>query len=903
MINAAPSEYVLVGREGELRRVTTLLDEARRGRSGTLVVVGDAGVGKSALLSEGRALATDMRVLAATGVESESELPFASLHELFRPVLDRLPRIPASQAQALAAALALEEGEPDALSVGAGTLSLLVEAADEAPVLVLLDDAQWLDSASAEALAFAARRLAGEELAILVALRSGSGTPFDPLPRIELGPLGDDDARRLLGQRAEAVAVVDEARLLAAAAGNPLVLLELPVELARELPTSAAPSERLRRTFSRRVEELPESGRLGLLLAAAEPDVHAVRRAAQQLELRDPFASAEAVGLVRIDAGELVFRHPVARSLVYSSAPAADRRTVHQVLAEVLPDEVDRDRRAWHLAAAVEGVDEGVAAVLEETAERAAGRGGHLAEARALERAARLSPERADVARRLYAASRAAFWAGDATHARKLAEEALPLADDPSLHADLIQQLGGIADWQGNSLPEAVFMQELERIEGVDDERAARMLYVVITLRLKSFDAAGAAELAPRLELAARDAGPWWKPRTLAGAAAAYLAVGDRERAMPLFTYLADSYAMPAGFGFDFLAIEQYDVLRASLDETLREGRAKGNQLRIVWNQSCGAHLELRQGRLDAAVVAAAEAIQLGEAIGTPALVGTASAALAGVHAWRGQEEACVANARAAIGAGMGLGDRFQEAIAHQALALLALGRGHPEDAIVALDPLARTWASSTVVEPSIVPFIPELVEAYALAGAGEEAARWLDRYAAISRKAERTWALAACARCEGLLAPPDGFDEPFRRSIALLEGSSLALDLARTRLAYGERLRRQGRRRDARIQLRAAHDLLALSGATPWVERAAAELRATGEQVADTAPRLPDLTPQELHIALLVAEGKTNKEIAAALFLSAKTIEYHLANTYRKLDIHSRAELARIVSRGPEAA
>jgi DNA-binding CsgD family transcriptional regulator len=890
-------QTVLVGREGDLRRVTTLLDEARRGRSESLLVVGDPGLGKSALLAEARSLATDMQVLVATGVEAERELPFASLHELFRPVLDLLPRLPGPQAHALAAALALEQGEPDALAVGAGALSLLVEASEQSPLLVVLDDAHWLDRASAEALAFAARRLVGEHLAFLVALRPGLSTPFEAFERLELEPLAPDEARRLLERRPEHLSAADERRLLDAAAGNPLVLLELPLELARDLPETATPHERLARAFSQRIEELPEVGRRGVLLAAAEPDPNAVRRAAEGLALDDPLGSAEEDGLVRIEEGEIRFRHPVVRSLVYSKATAAERRSAHRALAEALSDDADRDRRAWHLAAAADGVDEQVAAILEETAERAAARGGHAAGARALERAARLSPQRSDAARRLYEASRAAFWAGDATHARELAEEALPLADDPLLHADLIQQLGGIGDWQGQSLPETVFLKELERIEGLDGERAARMLYVVITLRLKAFDAEGAAALAPRLEAAAEDAGPWWRPRTLSGAAAAYLHAGERERALALFGELATSHAMPAGFAFDYLALEWYDVVRESLDETLREGRANGNRLRIVWNQSCAAHLELRQGRLNAAAAAAAEAIELGGSIGTPALVGLASAALAGVQAWRGQSAGCAESAEAALSAGNGLGDRFQEVVARQALALLALGEGRTEDAIAELEPLARVWAASTVVEPGAVTFVPELIEAYAVSGARAEAGEWLARFARIANAADRRWALAACARCEGLLAPADSFDEPFLRALELLDASPLPLELARTRLSYGEQLRRQGRRRDARMQLRPAHDLFASAGATRWQERAAAELRATGERATNAVRPTPELTPQELNISLLVAEGKTNKEIAAALFLSPKTIEYHLANTYRKLDIHSRAELARIVS------
>lgn len=284
-------------------------------------------------------------------------------------------------------------------------------------------------------------------------------------------------------------------------------------------------------------------------------------------------------------------------------------------------------------------------------------------------------------------------------------------------------------------------------------------------------------------------------------------------------------------------------------------------------------------------------------AIGTPALVGAASAALAGVHAWRGQADACGANAHEAIAAAQASGDRYQEALAHQALALLALGTGRPDDAVLELEPFAHRWAASTVVEPSVVAFMPDLVEAYAQTGATQDARAWLDRFARVATEAGRTWALAACARCEGLLAAADGFDVPFRRSLELLESSPLALELARTRLAYGERLRRQGRRRDARIQLRSAHQSFAVAAAAPWQARAAAELRATGEQIADEAQPLPDLTPQELHIARLVADGKTNKEIAAAIYVSPKTVEYHLANTFRKLDIHSRAELARIVA------
>jgi DNA-binding CsgD family transcriptional regulator len=871
----------------------SLLDEARRGRSGTLVVVGEPGVGKTALLAEGRARSADMRVLAATGVESELELPFASLHELLRPVLGLLPRIPALQRQALAAALALEEGEPDAFVVGAGTLSLLVEAAEESAVLVVLDDAHWLDQASADALAFAARRLLGEEIAFLAAVRPGLATPFDSLPRLDLGPLAPDDARRLLAHRAEPVTLADEARLLAAGAGNPLVLLELPVELARAVPTSATSNERLRRAFSRRVEELPEAVQFGLLLAAAEPDLQTVRLASATLGVDDPLAPAEAAGLVRIENGAIVFRHPVVRSLVYSDATDAARRKAHRALADALVREEDLDRRAWHRAAAAGGVDEEIAAALEETAGRAAARGGHAAEARALERAARLSPRQQDVARRLYAAVGCTLWAGDTAHGLELAEEAFRLSDDPRVRAELLLKIDSLSD---DRQPEDRILEAVEA-GGLDADGVAKLLNDVSKKRVDRWDVAGALAVAATQEHHARRAGAWWGRRALAGAAAAYLVAGERDHAEELYRELLVDPGVVANHAFEYLSLELYDELRSAIAESLRDGRATGNQMRICWNQFVAAHLELRQGRLDPAIGAAAEAVHVGETIATAGLGGFTPGALAGVYAWRGQEEACLESARAATAVARAQSDRLQEGLARQALALLALGAGRPQDAVVELEPIASAWAASKMVEPGFVPFVPELIEAYTASGATDEAAAWLQRFARIATEAERTWAQAACARCEGLLATVDSFDEPFNRAIELLEPSPLALDKARTRLAYGERLRRQGRRRDARIQLRAAHDAFTLAGATPWIDRSAAELRATGVQVADAAPRPPDLTPQERQVATLVADGRTNKEIAAAMYLSAKTIEYHLANTYRKLDIHSRAELARIVT------
>ena len=414
-----------------------------------LAIVGEAGVGKTALLEEARRQAADMRLLTATGVETESELPYAALHELLRPLLELLSRIPVTQARAVAAALALEEGKPDTLAVNAGTMSLLAEAAEGAPVLVVLDDAQWLDSPSAEALVFAARRLRLERIAVLAAFRPASAVSFEPLPRLDLEPLAHDDARLLLKTRPKPVALSDEARVLAAAAGNPLALLELPVELAQDLPAAGSSLTRLERAFAQRVDSMPPDTRLGLLLAAAEPDPATVRRASDIQHLDDPLGPAEAAGLVLVHDGALAFRHPVVRSLVYATAPASDRSAAHRALAEALPDDADADRRAWHLAAAADGPDAVVATLLEQTAERAIARGGHAAAARALERAARLTPIGAERARRLSSAFHSQRWSGDATKAVALAEEALSLTDDPLLRADLRFQLRSMGEWGG----------------------------------------------------------------------------------------------------------------------------------------------------------------------------------------------------------------------------------------------------------------------------------------------------------------------------------------------------------------------------------------------------------------------------------------------------------------------
>jgi DNA-binding CsgD family transcriptional regulator len=843
-----------------------------------------------------------MRVLRLAAVESESALPFAGLDALLRPLKDLIPRLEPLQERSLRVALALEEGDdPEVLAVNAGALSVLAEAAGERPLLVAVDDAHWLDAPSAAALAFAARRLEAEELAFVVAVRSGEPSAFDRgFERLELEPLPRHDARELLLQRRESVPAGVVERLLGLAAGNPLALLELPSALAEDLPAEeVAPTDRTRTAFAGRLEALPASSRRALVLAAAEPDPRAVRRAAEQLALgRDALAPAEEAGLVRVGPEGVVFRHPVVRSLAYATVDPVERRAAHSALADALPDDADTDRRAWHLAAAATEPDEELAAMLEETADRAEAGGGHAAAARALERASRLSLDADDISRRLTRAARLASWAGEIERALRLTEEALDSTRDPNLVADVLLEVASIRGAQGIGYAQDRFFETVADGAKLDPDRSTRLLLTLVTGRGNLYDTEGAVALAEQLEASARQAGDWWRPRGLAVASTAHLAAGDGARFWTLFSEILDNDASVASCALDLIWAERYEEARHALERTLREGRASGNQMRVIWNQTCFAHLELRLGRLAQALAAAAEAIALAEAHGMGAYSGIARCALAGIQAWRGDVELCRVSAGEAVAAAREAWSVSDEFSAQGTLGLLWLGLGLPENAIDELAPCERRWLEMTHVEPSGVAFVPDLVEAYARADRREESEPLLARFRTVAERTKRQWARAAVARCEGIRAEPDAYAEPFERSLALLAGSPLQLDRARTQLAYGERLRRAGRRREARSQLRAAHDAFAAVDAAPWVERAAAELRATGETVG---PRTPDrraqLTPQELQIAALVGEGKTNKEIAGQLYLSPKTIEYHLANTYRKLGIHSRVELARVIA------
>lgn len=903
----AVAAAALLGREAECACLDRLLEEARAGRSGALVLRGEAGIGKTALLAYAIGAAGGMEVLSACAIESEGELPFAALHSLFRPALGLIDSLPTAQARALKAALALEPEEADPLAAAAGTLSLLAELAEAAPLLVAVDDAQWLDRASAAALLFAARRLAGEGIVLLFALRDELAVEFDTsgLDVLVVEGLDLEAAEQLLSRVAGSAFAAGVAQAFArATAGNPLALTELPALLSEgqlagleALEEPLPVTEQLGRAFLLRVRRLTPETQKALVVAAAGADGEraAVADATAALGITpDALDAAEAAGLLAVRAGAIAFRHPLVRSAVYQAAAPAQRRAAHRALAGA----EQGDRRAWHLAAAAEGPDEQTAAALEAAAERARSRGGYASQSRALARAAELSTDDEARARRLLAASRAAYRSGEPARAIRLADDARSFAHDPLLRADVVAQRARLANWQGLAVSEDELEREASQVESLDPERAASLLGPIIGRRLMRLDAPGALALAKRRAAMCaplEGRGHVW---TLQELAYAHALGGNSREAGTILDEIVDSPYIETGVIPPFVWLERYAEARRLIERSLERARERGNVVRVIFDLTQLTLLSLRVD-LRAAHVAVVEAIQLAEQTENEYLLACNLPALAYLDAIAGRGDDCRRRASQAIELARKRGDTATEAEAQLALGLLALGEGEAKQAIEQLEPLARLTETNEVEEPSVLPFAPDLIEAYARAGEIGAARQALARFRRQAQATERRWALACAARCEGLLADDDDVDAPFIEALERHERAGSPFDRGRTELSYGERLRRLNRRKDARPHLRAAIEVFDELAAAPWAERTRAELRATGEQVPRRTPTAPEqLTPQELQIALLAAEGKTNREAGSALFLSPKTIDFHLGRVYRKLDIHSRAELIRLFAR-----
>jgi DNA-binding CsgD family transcriptional regulator len=906
---------VLVGRHEERREIEQLLDSARRGASGVLVLRGEAGIGKTALLEHAASTANGMRVVRTRGLESESELSFAGLLELLRPLLGHLDRLPERQATAVRSALALEEADSsDRFAVYAGTLGLLGAAAEKQPLLALIDDAHWLDEASAQALAFASRRLGNEAIGVLWAIREGEPTSVstEGLRELPLGGLDPEAALELIATTTGDLAPPAARELVHLADGNPLALLELPATLTDgqragreplEQPLPVSPA--LGQTFGRRVRELSESPRMLLLLAAANDsaEIATVVRAAELLEL-DPsqLEAAERVGLVTVGDGQLEFRHPLVRAAVYANADPGDRREAHRALAEALVDARAQARRAWHRAFAAIEPDEDVAAELEATARRSQ-RGSHAA-ARAYEQAARLTPNDEGRARRLLAAAREWEAAGRNEAAKQLLDETANLTADAIALGGVEHLLGRIAAAQGEAAAASELLERAAaRVEERDPERAALILADVAEPWLASGNLDRARAAASRAwELARRHQGV-----TELWAALRYADVlgwgAEVEDATELWLHAAqlppgDDLRSRCAVGEALFSAGEDARAAAALTETIEAARTTSALGFLPYALHVLSLVELRRGRLAASAEAAAEAHDLARALDQPGERLSALSSLAWLDALLGHEAEWREHASEAT--------ELRRRLRHETYAdlsqgMLALTLGHFDDALrhfqAGADPAGRRIDADAIAPRS---FVPNFVEAAIRAGRPEEGRAALVRYKAVAERSGRASALAPGLRCGGLLERADRHFEAALREHDRWEN---AFELARTQLAYGEHLRRRKRRAEARVQLRAAIAGFEEVGAAAWAERASSELHATGERARRRDPSTLDvLTPQELNVARLVATGLTNREVAERLFLSPKTIETHLGHVFRKTGVRTRAELAHRFRDSPDS-
>jgi DNA-binding CsgD family transcriptional regulator len=892
----------LLGRRAECEALDRLLTDALAGRSGVTVVRGEVGVGKSALLGYVSDRAGGWHVATASGVESEMELAYSGLHQLCAPMLEHLDRLPVPQRDALATVLGRSAGPPpDRFLVGLAALTLLAEVADRQPLVCIVDDAQWLDHASEQIVGFVGRRLLAERIALVCAVRTGIGENIlAGLPELSIEGLGDSDARALLLENVHGpldAAVCDQ--IVTESHGNPLALLELPrtwnaADLAGGfgLPDSRPVAGRIEQSYVRRLLQLPSDTQLLVLAAAAEPlgDPVLLHRAAETLGV-DMAAADPAVdaGLLEV-GGRVEFAHPLVRSAAYRSAPADDRHRVHRALAEATDAETDPDRRAWHRARATPGPGEEVAAELERSAGRAQARGGLAAAAAFLQRAVALTVDPARRAERALAAAQASLEAGkfDAALGLVATAQAGPLDEFQCARVDLLR--GRVAFDSGNDSDAPVLLLEAAR-------------------RLEPFD----LELARETYLTA------WGAAVFAGGGV-LLEICRAARALPPprgapspVDLLLDGLALLTTEGHAAAISSLQGAAKALADspveDVLRLGWAARAASALVWDFEGMLEISARQVQLVREAGALAELplylaqlgiarAWMGDFAGAESLVAESSSVAAAtgsrfvpytllrLRALQGR----AAEAPAAIASGIEQDDPD----AHWAAAVLHNGLGRYEEAASA----ARQAASKTFDPWPSMWVLPELVEAAVRAGDGELARDALERLSRTTQPSGTDWALGIEARCRALLSHGATAAELYREATDRLSATRLRPDLARAYLLYGEWLRREGRRLDAREQLSTAHDMFEAIGMEAFAERARRELLATGQKARQRSDETRDrLTPQEEQIARLAREGFSNPEIGAQLFISARTVEWHLRKVFAKLDISSRRQLREALS------
>jgi len=902
----------LVGRHRECAVLDRLIEAVRTGESRALVVSGEAGVGKTALLDYLAGRASGCRLVRVAGVQSEMELPFAALHQLCALMLEDLPGIPAPQRAALDVTFGMSSGPaPDRFLVGLAALSLLSEIAERQPLVCLIDDEQWLDRASAQVLAFAARRLGAESVGLVFAARVPS-SDIAGLPDLVVEPLGDTDARALLDVALTAPldAGVRE-QILAETRGNPLALLELPRGLTAQelaggfgLPTAALIPGGMQENFRRRVEVLPDQTRRLLLIAAAEPlgDPALVWGAAARLGiLADAAVPATEAGLVEFGT-RVRFRHPLVRSAVYGAACPQQRQEMHAALAEATDPLHDPDRRAWHRASAAPGPDEEVAAELVRSAGRAQARGGMAAAAAFLERATTLTLDPARRTERALEAASAKIRAGAFGEARRLLAiaEAGPLSDFQQARIDMMGAELAFLTNRGSEAP-PLLLKAARRLEPIDPE-LSRATYL---------QALSAAYFAGRLGLgggvlevarAAAAAPPVHSPRApdllLDGLVAHHIngyAAGLPTLRKALHAFGADlsideelRWHWVAGIVARHLwDDDNWQVLSTRHVELAREVGALG-ELPVALNSR--AFMLLFAGELSAAASLIQELRPAVEVTGS----NLAPYAELGLAAFAGREAETAAVIDSTIRDVSLRGEGIGITVAEWASALLNNGLGNYQEALTAAQRATTHLGEMVAPDWAMV----ELVEAAARSGRNDVAADALRRLAEITTASGTDWALGIEARSRALLSDGDTAEHWYRASIERLGGTRIRTDLARAHLLYGEWLRRERRRIDARAQLRVALAMLEAMGMDAFAARASRELEATGETARKRTAVAggPQLTAQEAQIARMALEGLSNAEIAARLFISTHTVHYHLRKIFAKYDISSRTQLDRVL-------
>ncbi|HTU08933.1 MAG TPA: AAA family ATPase [Trebonia sp.] len=915
------ADAVLVGRSVEREALGGLLARAADGFGGALLLQGEAGVGKTALLDETvvAAAAGGMRVVRLTGVEAEAQLRYAGMHRFLLPFADQLERLPVPQRDALRSTFGMVAGPPaNRFLVALGVLTLLGDVASQAPLVCVVDDVQWLDPESAVLLGFVARRLAAERVVLLFAVREAAAQApaLAGVPELAIGRLDDDAALDLLASLAPGrLSPAVGARIVAGTGGNPLALTEVAGELSpgqlagsEVLPEPLPVAGSLKEAFGRRVGQLPAEARLLLAAAAAEPGCSQALlwRAAAKLGIDPETAGMADLSDLAEIGPQVVFRHPMVRSVAYYSTPPRQRRLIHQALAAAGDAGQQPDRVVWHLANAADQPDEAVAGQLEQAAERACHRDGHAAAVALLSRAAELSVNRDLRAGRLFAAAEAALTAGQPNRASALLEEAARPPGDPLSRARATRLQGAVRFAAGQAGEASTILLEAARAFEPIDARTARGAL------LEAFEAA-------------LSAGRTLRQAALADVARAARAIpGPGDPGASATDLLLDGFAARMATGYTAgvpslrRAIAKLRAVELSAEEGLRRLRLGCLAAEELWDDQAqhalatrcvqlardsgapmilavalselSAVAEVSAGRLDAARACIAEGREIPAATANPGMAETASGAEMFELAWRGREQD--ARRLAAVAASQSArADRDSHDIFTQhGLAVLELGLGNYQAAL---------RSALTVYEADAPPtgtrVLPDLVEAAARSGETELA------HAAVARLADRALAagtelaLGLLTRSRALLAGDGDAENLYQEAIGHLNQCTAAPQLARAHLVFGEWLRRQRRRRDAREQLRTAHDMFASIGAEAFAERARVELLATGEHARQrTAGTQVELTAREAQIARLVGQGESNRDIATQLYISPATVDYHLRKVFRKVGVASRTQLAR---------